>query len=337
MIYQEIDWENETVYVTGGAGMIGSHLIEQMVLKGVNEVYVYDDFSRGQKSNLENVAHYIKFSKIDLARDVPYFAPSSIIFHLAAHVTGIHYNAAHQLEMLQTNLAINHNVVEGIRRSKAPAKLFQYTSTACVYPHDAPVPTPESAALVCDPEPTNHGYGVAKWVGEQQARRLHEELGIPTIVTRFFNAIGPRDYYDEETSHVAPAIIKRVHESQNPLTIWGTGDQTRVLVDARDIVGILLRLADQPLAHNASPINVGHNHMVSISNLAEMIMGLYGSQSEIICDTSKPNGYEQRAADPTYLESLIGRTSFTPLIASLRDMIIDYAERVGDLEKANVA
>jgi nucleoside-diphosphate-sugar epimerase len=261
------------------------------------------------------------------------FSSDDVVWHLAAKVTGIEYNRHNQYDMLRSNMAINYNVIESVRRQKP--RLFVYVSTACVYPHDAPVPTPEGAGDIGNPEPTNHGYGVAKWLGEQMVKHLHVEHNIPCIIVRFFNALGTRDYYDCETSHVAPALIRRVVEGENPVTVWGTGNQTRALVDAKDIVRALVMLHDKALTpeawyshKNISPIivNIGHEREVSIRELAETIVRLCGKDVEINFDTSKPDGYPRRAADTTLLRSLIGWVPDTPLEDTLDVMIEEFNE-----------
>lgn len=199
-----------------------------------------------------------------------------------------------------------------------------FVSHNCVYPHDAPIPTPESCADVCNPEPTNWGYGVAKWVGEQQANFLHQEYGMAVVNVRFYNSLGPRDYYDKATSHVAPAIIRRVIDGENPLKVWGSGNQSRVLVDCRDIAEVLFRLANCPRAYDARPINIGHPHEVTIKELVSTILALMGREREVMWDTTMPEGYPRRCPDMTRLISLIGNYEFRPLEMTLSDMLIDY-------------
>jgi len=324
------------IYVTGGAGMIGSHLVDKLVTRK-ETVVVEDDLSRGSRETLPNGRVGIR--EINLELGMPDFAPGSTIFHLAAKVTGIEYNRHNHYDMFHSNLNINMNVIEAVRASRP--KLLVWVSTACVYPHDAPVPTPEKYGRVCDPEPTNHGYGMAKWVGEQTAIYALQELGIPTVIVRFFNAFGTRDYYDEETSHVAPAIIKRVLDGEDPITVWGTGDQTRVLVDVKDIAKALVLLMDAAMkpegerrwyAMYSKPhpwiVNIGHDREISIRRLTHEIIALSGrEQAEIIYDLSRPDGYPRRAADTTRLRHLIDWVPDTPLPETLAAMIEDYKER----------
>jgi len=318
------------IVVTGGAGFIGSHLVDGLVRQG-HEVTVIDDFSRGSHENIAGAIDtgLVKVRRENLTYQRPAILPGTdTVFHLAAKVTGIQYNRHNHYDMLMSNLAITINVIEAVKASKPG--LFVYVSTACVYPHDAPVPTPESAGDVGNPEPTNHGYGVAKWTGEQMVKHLCREHGIKCVIVRFFNAIGPRDYYDEATSHVTPALIRRVMEGENPVVVWGTGDQTRALVDARDIAKALGMLMDTvPNLREPGPfiVNIGHKNEVSIRELALWIIELSGRRNvRLEFDTSKPDGYPRRAASTSKLRSLIGWVPDTPLTATLDAMLIEYAE-----------
>lgn len=310
------------IIVTGGAGFIGSHLVERLLRQG-HDVLVVDNLWRGR---IDNLPPQVPIFPIDLENNSPLTLPADVIFHLAAKVTGIHYNRLHQFDMMQRNLAINWKVAEWVANVRP--SLYVYVSTACVYPHDAPVPTPESCGDVCNPEPTNFGYGVAKWVGEQQARFIHREYGVPTLVVRFFNAFGPRDYYDWATSHVAPALIRRVMEGQDPVEIWGSGNQSRALVDARDIAEALVRLMGCPAAHNAEPVNIGHRHEVTIRELFEAICKVSGRHPHPNFRLDMPEGYPRRAADTTRLKELVGWVPGTPLETTLADMVQDYQRQV---------
>lgn len=319
-----MDWANEYVSVTGGAGFIGSHLVERLVQGGARNIEVFDNLSRGKTNNLSRVTGRVRLLTQDLKKSVPLFEPGSIVFHLASKVTGIQYNVVHNWDMFRANERIYLNVCEAVARARP--RLFVFVSTACVYPHNAPVPTPESWGDVGDPEPTNHGYGVAKWTGEQMAKYVSREFSVPTLIVRFFNAFGPRDYYDPETSHVAPSLIHRVLSGDNPVVVWGTGKQTRALVDARDIARALVLLAENA-GSGCDIVNIGHERECSIEDLASTIIRLSGKQARLEFDTSKPNGYERRAADTTRLRELIGWVPDTPLEVTLQDMITDYQER----------
>ena len=323
-----------THIVTGGAGMIGSHLVDALVARG-EKVRVIDNFSRGSMENLLESMRtgQVVVKTMNLENTGFPVAPDDVVWHLAAKVTGIEYNRHNQYEMLRSNLAINFNVIESVRKQKP--RLFTYVSTACVYPHDAVVPTPESAGDIGNPEPTNHGYGVAKWLGEQMVKHLHTEHKVPCVIVRFFNALGERDYYDYETSHVAPALIRRVMEGENPVTVWGSGKQTRALVDVKDIAKALMKLYDfmitsQTMYDGKHPehfiVNIGHEREVSIAELVDTIVRICGKDVGYQFDTSKPDGYPRRAADTTRLREYIGWVPNTPLEHTLSEMVLEFVE-----------
>lgn len=306
------------VLVTGGAGFIGMNLVSHLLDRDY-EVTVVDNLSRHRPPRFEDGYDLYQYPVQALTS----LLGCNIVFHLAAKVSNIEFNRYHHLSMMQSNLSINTHVTNLV--AKYVPDHYIYVSTACVYPHDAHVPTPEWTARSCFPEPTNWGYGVAKWVGEQQARYLHRELYIPTTVVRFFNAFGWNDYYDWPSSHVAPALIRKAFE-HDEIVVWGTGNQTRSLVDAGDIARVLVRLlkCDDSGAHNGQPVNIGHRNEISMLELALLIKSITGVNKDIRCDDSYPDGYPRRAADPTILESLIGNVLWTPLRTTLDVMINDY-------------
>jgi len=333
-------WQGKRVLVTGGAGMIGSHLVWMLLETGA-KVDMVDDLSRGNKDNVPWGRVGEKWFGTRLWRyrlgsnqhcGCHYgptflkeaFGEKDVVFHLAARVTGIGFNMANNLLMMQDNLAINHEVAEMVREYKP--ERYVYVSTSCVYPHDAPVPTPESVGDVCNPEPTNWGYGVAKWVGEQQAKAIHKAGISQVAILRFFNAAGPRDYYDWETSHVIPALIRRFLEGQNPVVVWGTGLQRRAFVDCRDLAMGTMLMAEKGCDGEAT--NIGHMLHISIGDLAYLIRDLTDSKAAIEFDASKPDGYPVRGADTTRLRKFTkGWIPWTPIEATLIAMIADYKER----------
>jgi len=320
-----IDYQKTTVYVTGGAGLVGSHLVDLLVKRGARPI-VLDDLSRPGMRNIQGHIHTGNVAYLDTAdlrRSVPEIERGAVVFHLAARVTNIQANARDHLGMLQDNLLINANVIEALRRSR-PA-LAVLASTVCVYPHDAPVPTSEEDAWPYRPEPTNEGYGLAKAMLEKQAEYLHRECGVPVVVTRFSNAIGLRDYYDHGSSHVVPALIRRIMDGEEPLRVWGSGNQTRVFVDASDLAQAVVDLADCPAAHDARPVNIGHDREISIRDLAYMVAEACGYPDlQIFFDTAYPDGHARRAVDNRRLQSLIGWVPDTPLETSIAYMVREY-------------
>lgn len=322
-----MDWTREKVVVTGGAGFIGSHLVDVLLARGASQVMVIDDLSRGTTDNLpKHGALRIAPMDIRQSRAIEGLASvfrKAVVFHLAARVTNIRENRHNHLGMLQDNLRINTHVTQAAALSRP--RLLEMTSTVCVYPHDAPVPTPESAAFPFHPEDTNEGYGLAKAVLEKQAEYLYRELGIPTFVPRFANAFGPRDYYDWESSHVVPALIRKIHE-RDKIVVWGSGAQSRTLMDARDIAEALVLLAEEPRAHDARPVNIGWADPVSISDLVFLIMKLADIDKPVEFDRTQPDGHAVRDFCNKRLIDLVGLPPCRRLEATLDDMIREYQD-----------
>lgn len=320
-----IDWHETDAIVTGGAGFIGSHVVDELVKRGAR-VLVIDDMRRGSVDNLKQAAAAGKVRIVE--RDIVhagllYWQSDTVVFHMAARVTNIQSNRHDHMGMLQDNLEVNFAAIEAMRMYHTRAAVL--CSTVCVYPHDAPIPTPESAAWPLHPEETNEGYGLAKGILEKQGEFLCNEYKIPTVVTRFSNAIGLRDYYDYESSHVVPALIRRILEGEDPLRVWGSGNQTRVFVDARDLAYALVNLAGTEAAQDARPVNIGHQLEISIRDLALMIAEACGKPDiSIEFDTSYPDGHARRAVDNTRLRDLIGWVPDRPLEETIADMVAEF-------------
>ena len=316
-------WKGKRALVTGGAGFLGSHLVEYLVEDGA-DVTVVDNLERGRLENLEAVWPHIRFVQGDL-RDPTVCemtcAGMEVVINMAAKVTGIQYNISHHGDMFTANMLICANTLEAARRMGV--KRYCAVSTACIYPHDAKVPTPESEGDRGTPEPTNEGYGWAKRMAERQAIYYAKEYGMEVAVVRPFNAYGPRDYYDEATSHVIPALIKKVMDGEDPVAVWGSGNQSRVFVHARDFAkGIQLVTEMYPAA---DPVNIGHDHEVSIKDLLKKIIEMTGAKPNVFYDANRPEGYARRAADTTKLKRVTG--GFVPRVTleeGLAEMIEWY-------------
>jgi len=316
-------WQGKRTLVTGGAGFIGSHLVEMLLADGAN-VRVVDNLERGRLSNLEQVLNDIEFIQRDL-RDpqvcLQVTQGMECVINMAAKVTGIEYNRFHHGDMFTANVLLNTNVLEAARLNDV--RRFCAVSTACIYPHDAAVPTPESEGDRGTPEPTNEGYGWAKRMAEKQAGYFAAEYGMEVAIVRPFNAYGPRDYYDRATSHVIPALIAKVIDGDDPVLVWGSGNQSRVFVHAEDFArGIQLVTEKYPAA---DPVNIGHDQETTIKDLLAKIIEMTGKEPRVVFDTSLPEGYRRRAADTTKLRQVTG--GFVPRITleqGLAEMIEWY-------------
>lgn len=311
-------WKNKKVLVTGGAGFIGSYLTELLVGEGAR-VTVADSLIRGNRERIAAVIDKIELKPVDLfdfKNCLEVCRGQEVVMNLAAKVTGIEYNRFHMADMFESNMKLQMNVLHAA--ADCGVKRFLQVSTACIYPHDAIVPTPESEGERNSPEPTNEGYGFAKLMGEKLARYYTREKGIEVVIARPFNAYGPRDHFDEATSHVIPAIMKRILDAEDPVVIWGSGNQSRAFVHAKDFARGLMLVTEKAPA--GQPINVGHDHEVTIKELFQIICKVVGKYPKAKFDTTKPDGYPRRGADTTLLKKY---TDFVPSIsleAGIREM-----------------
>ena len=208
-------WKDKKVLVTGGAGMVGSYLTEWLVTDGA-QVTVADNLSSGKLEYLEAVLDDISFHPIDLA-DLAncerVCQGQEVVFNLAAKVTGIGFNITHHAEMFESNMLLQQNVIHAAAGQRV--KRFVQVSTACVYPHDAAVPTPESEGTRGEPEPTNGGYGWAKRIAEKLGDYYAQQYGMKVGIVRPYNAYGPRDHFDEVRSHALGALVMKFVEAKH--------------------------------------------------------------------------------------------------------------------------
>ncbi|MBI3306602.1 MAG: NAD-dependent epimerase/dehydratase family protein [Candidatus Omnitrophica bacterium] len=312
-------WQGKKVLVTGGAGFIGSYLSELLVEHGAR-VTVADNLIRGTKDRLQSILNKINLKTLDLfeyADCLKACQDQEVVLNLAAKVTGIEYNRFNMADMFESNMKLQINVIHAAH--ECGVKRFLQVSTACIYPHDAKVPTPESEGDRGAPESTNEGYGWAKRMGEKLALYYGREKGMEVVIARPFNAYGPRDHYDEATSHVIPALIKRVLDGDDPVMIWGTGNQSRVFVHAKDFARGLMLVAEK--APSGAIINVGHDKEVTIKELFQLICKVIGKYPQPKFDTTKPDGYPRRAADATLLRKYTGFVPSISLEQGIQEMV----------------
>jgi len=297
-------WKNKKVLVTGGAGFIGSHLVEKLV-KINARVSVLDNLQNGKEVNLESVKKNVRLINgncQDPEDALNVCKNQNIVMNLAARVGGIEYNRTHQATMLRDNLLIGTVMLEAARKAKV--ERFLVVSSACVYPRDCSVPTPESEGFLDEPESTNGGYGWAKRMSEKEGQYYAEEFGMKVGIVRPYNCYGPRDHFDPKTSHVIPALIKRVFDGENPVNVWGSGNQTRAFLFVEDLAeGMILAIEKYP---EPDPLNIGTDNEISIKNLIEKIVKLSGKNTKIVFDTTKPDGSPRRNSDNKKAKEKIG-------------------------------
>jgi len=318
-------WEGLRVLVTGGAGFIGSYLTELLLDDGA-VVTVADNLSSGRMANLADVISRIRFEECDLRyldACERIAAGQDVVLNLAAPAFGVEYSMTHHGEMLTDTVLIGFNMLEAARRQGVTR--FLVVSSSCVYPDDAALPTNESEGWRGSPETVNEGYGWGKRMVELQGQYYAREYGMEVAIARPFNAYGPREQIEKEKAHVMTALIQKVLGNDNPVIVWGSGNQTRSFVHARDFALGLKLIAEHHAV--ADPVNLGHDRETSIRDLAERIVQLSGSGSSIRYDLSKPEGAVRKSADVRKLQRV---TRFTPQIMlddGLKEMIGYVRER----------
>lgn len=310
------------VLVTGGTGFIGSHVVEKLVALGAR-VTVLDRLKDGQIKHIPHLKDKIRIIRGDCADpEVALQACKNqeVVMNLAARVGGIGFNRAHQGTMLHNNLVIETTMIEAAR--KAGVERFLVISSACVYPHDAKVPTPETEGFRGEPEETNGGYGWAKRMAEKLGEYYAQEYGMKVGIVRPYNAYGPRDHFDPESSHVIPALIKRVMDGENPVVVWGSGKQTRAFLYVEDLAeGMIRAIEKYPVA---DPVNLGTDEEVTIRELIEKIVRISGVKVKVRFDKSKPDGSPRRNSDNIKAKKKIGFIASTPLDVGLKKTIEYY-------------
>lgn len=322
-------WDEKKVLVTGGGGFIGSHLVEKLLEHG-SKVRVV---GRSEKPiNLINCLKKIDYVRADLSKmsnSIKVVQGVDAVFHLASKVAGIEYNVAHPAEMFKTNTFLNLMVLEASRMENV--ERYQCTSSICVYPRYCKVPTPETEGFKDDPDPTVLGYGWAKRIAELQARFYAKEYGMRIAIIRPTNAYGPRDDFSPETSHVIPALIRKIYESKDVITVWGSGNQTRSFIYVEDLVRAMMEVAEKYAV--ADPINIGTEEEITIKDLVYLILKLSGKNLLVKFDLTKPEGQPRKFADITKAkEKLNWKPKFT-LKDGIKKTIEWYEEKIQEHNK----
>jgi GDP-L-fucose synthase len=319
-------WDRKKVLVTGGGGFIGSHVVERLLEAGRGvRVTVADRPSPTKRRNLAAVWKDVRFVRAELSD--PKAAErlcrgQDVVLNLAASVGGVGWNSAHPASLFRDNIAIGVNVLEGARR--AGVGRFLVVSSACVYPRDCAIPTPETEGFRDEPEITNAGYGWAKRMAEYAGRAYASEYGMQVAIARPYNAYGPRDHFDPARSHVIAALVKRICDGENPVKVWGDGTTTRSFLYVDDFARGLLEVAEK--YPKADPLNIGADDEISVRGLAELIARLSGSGAKLVFDPTKPSGQPRRRCAVEKARKAIGFSARVALPEGLAKTIAWYRE-----------
>jgi len=294
------------IVVTGGGGFLGSHLVERL-RDGGEDPFVARraDYDLTRWEDAERL--------FDDARP-------ELVFHLAAEVGGIGANRANPGRYWYANLMMGAHVLE-LSRQHGVAKLV-IAGTVCAYPKFTPVPFSEDDLWNGYPEETNAPYGVAKKSVLVGAQSYRAQYGTDAIFLLPANLYGPRDNFDLQTSHVIPALIRKMVGAHDEVVLWGDGSPTREFLYVDDCADGMLLAAQR--YDGADPVNLGTSEEISIRDLAELIAELTGFEGEVVWDTSMPNGQPRRRLDVRRAEQLFGFRAKTTLREGLARTIEWY-------------
>jgi GDP-L-fucose synthase len=298
------------VLVTGGGGFLGSHVVERFR-------------SAGHDVAVARRADYDLTSWADAERLFADTAPELVV-HLAAEVGGIGANRANPGRYWYANLIMGAHVLEQCR-VHGVSKLV-VAGTVCAYPKFTPVPFSEDDLWNGYPEETNAPYGVAKKSVLVGAQSYREQYGLRTAYLLPANLYGPRDNFDLETSHVIPALIRKMTEGEDEVVLWGDGSPTREFLYVDDAAEAFVLAAER--YDDPAPVNVGTGVEISIRELADTIAELTGFEGTITWDAAMPNGQPRRALDASRAQAAFGFTARTSLREGLEQTVAWYREQV---------
>ena len=311
-------YEGKKVLVTGGTGMIGSHLIELLLSLNADVRTVVH--SRPLPPEIQGKVEVIRGDLTKWDTCIKAAKGMDFVFHLAAVVGGVGRNVAHPATMITPNVLMNTNMLEAAR--VADVERYLYTSSACIYPADLEFFV-EERGWDGPPHPANAAYGWVKRLGELQAQAYYKEYGMRIAIVRPTNAYGPRDNFDLETSHVIPALIRKAVERWDPFVVWGTGEATRDFIHARDVArGMVLALMKYAVA---DPVNLATGRSIKIRDPVFLILKLASHKpSKVIFDTSRPTGQKLRRVSTKKAKEKPGFTARITLEEGLKETIIWY-------------
>ncbi len=324
----EINWySGKRILVTGGAGFIGSWLVEALVRLGA-DVYVVDNLWRGSLNNLklEDNSYCIDLSKQFMLGDLREFhtalsaclwAKPDIVLHLADIVAGIDFVFANEPFIFRANLLINTNMFTAAQETGTNQLL--YLGTACSFPQklqEKPggVPLVEEQIYPADPE---SAYGWSKLMGEYEAELLGRYSNMDVGILRLHNVYGPRSLLSIKRSQVIPSLIRKaVRYPDEDFIVWGSGKQARDFVFVGDVVDALLRLPIEGM--NEGAIQIGTAQETTIAELAHTIIKVSGKEIPIKFDTTKPEGDSGRSGNYNKAKRILRWNVFTPLHDGLK-------------------
>ena len=306
-------WQNKRICVTGGAGFLGSFVLEALTRRGAIDIFV------------PHIEEYDLVNPQDIQRVLDVSRPD-IIIHLAALAGGIGANRARPADFFYINLMMGVQLMH--EAWKRGVSKFVAIGTVCAYPKFTPVPFKEENLWNGYSEETNAPYGLAKKMLLVQAQAYRQQYGFNAIYLLPVNLYGPKDNFNLETSHVIPALVRKCIEAQErgdkEVILWGDGSPTREFLYAGDAANAILTATE--FYNGNEPVNIGSGQEISIKDLAELIAHLTGFEGKLVWDTTKPNGQPRRGLDTSRAADYFGWRASVPFEEGLRQTIAWYRQ-----------
>ena len=302
--------------VTGGAGFLGSFVVDELRRRGVTDIVV------------PRKADYDLTRQVDTERLFAEHRPE-VVFHLAAAVGGIGANRDNPGAFFYGNMAMGLHVLEAARQHDTQKVII--AGTVCAYPKLCPVPFKEDDLWNGYPEETNAPYGIAKKALLVMAQGYRAQYGSNFVMLFPVNLYGPRDNFDLHSSHVIPAMIRKFLEAKQAgepeVVLWGDGSPTREFLYVADAALGLVMGAES--YDDPDPVNLGTGAEISIKHLAEKIQALTGYEGKLVWDRDKPNGQPRRMLDTRRAEERFGFVAPTSFDQGLHETITWYRTETG--------
>ncbi len=300
--------KNNNVLVTGGAGFLGSFIVEKLIKEGIGKQNIRIPRSKDCDLRIwENCQKAVE--------------DMDIVIHLAARVGGIGFNMKYPAELFYDDAMMGIQLLEASRL--AGVKKFIGVGTVCSYPKFTPVPFKEDDLWNGFPEETNSPYGIAKKILLVQQQAYRAQYGFDSIYLIPVNLYGPRDHFDPEDSHVIPALILKMSEAkrnnEGKVTVWGTGRVSREFLYVEDAAQAILDATEN--YNKPEPVNIGTSEEIMIKDLVYLIKDLVGYKGNIVWDSEKPDGQPKRKLDVSKAEQQFGFKSTINLEQGLQKTI----------------